>query len=363
MLSSHSQVFLSGTNGLPGRYGGWDQLLSHLSRHLSKSYDVIVHTSSYDAVPGMTHCDGARIDIIGFNANGPSSIVYDFICMYRAFKSGGICVMLGTSGGLFFPLFRLLGLKIILNPDGEEWNRGKWSFLAKVYLFISDFVANIFANVVIADHPKIMNRVSRLRSNNLYCIPYGGDNALSVDFTANELTLPSFISSYNYVFGVCRIEPENNVHLCLEAMAILDLPLIFVGNWQRSRYGQDLFDQYSSYSNMLLLNPIYEPKALGILRSNCNLYFHGHTVGGTNPSLVEALCLGLRVICHDNDFNRQTAFNKASFFTDLKHLISTIKKNYNPCFVNSKPHKAFFLEKYSWQSVVDSYGAVIHDDC
>jgi len=359
MPSSRSLVFLSGTNGLPGRYGGWDQLLSHLAQHLSKSYDVIVHTSLYDATPGITYHDGAKIDIIKLKANGPSSILYDFICMFRAFKSGGICVMLGTSGGLFFPLFRLLGLKIILNPDGEEWNRGKWSRLAKIYLFISDFVANIFANVVIADHPKIMRRVSKLRSRNLYCIPYGGDNALTVDFSRAELSLPSFIQPFNYVFGVCRIEPENNVHLCLEAMSVLNLPLVFVGNWQRSKYGQNLFAKYSSYPNILLLDPIYEPRALGLLRSNCHLYFHGHTVGGTNPSLVEALCLGLRVICHDNEFNRQTAYNNALFFANTAELIDIIMKNYDLTIPKSESHKDFFLDKYSWQSVVQSYASVI----
>ena len=134
-------ICLSGTNGLPGRYGGWDQLLSHLSSHLSQSYEVYVHTSLVDSEPGLKTCDGASIDIVRYKANGPQSILFDCVCMIRALRMRSVCIMLGTSGGLFFPIFRLLGLKIILNPDGEEWNRGKWSFPAKLYLLISDLVA------------------------------------------------------------------------------------------------------------------------------------------------------------------------------------------------------------------------------
>lgn len=356
-----SKVFLSGTNGLPGRYGGWDQLLSHLSRELSNSCDVIVHTSSFDCEPGLTHCDGATIQIIRCRANGPQSILYDLICMYRALSERGICIMLGTSGGLFFPLFRLFGLTIILNPDGEEWHRGKWSFFARIYLFISDRLANLFASFVIADHQLIEKRISRFRPNNICTVPYGGDNALISPFSCSTGILPPSVSENNYVFGVCRIEPENNVHIILDALSQLRIPLVFVGNWFNSKYGISLYNQYSTFTNLHLLHPIYDPVLLGSLRSNCNLYVHGHTVGGTNPSLVEALCLGLRVICHDNGFNRVTSFNKTLYFTHVLDLKSKIEKYYDPNFQKSPALRDFFLARYSWKSVVKSYINVISE--
>ena len=357
--SARPKIFLSGTNGLPGRYGGWDQLLSHLSRHLSTSHDVVVNTSIFDAEPGVTYCDGALIDIINYQANGPQSILYDVICMYRSLKHNATCVMLGTSGGLFFPLFRLLGLKIVLNPDGEEWNRGKWNLLAKLYLRMSDIIATLFASAVVSDHPNIQKRVDKLRKVRSYYIPYGGDNALSVDFDISKGLLPEFIRSKQYVFGVCRIEPENNVHLCLEALSITQIPLVFVGNWQKSHYGRDLFERYSKCPNITLLNPIYDPIKLGSLRSNCNLYFHGHTVGGTNPSLVEALCLGLRIICHDNEFNRTTSYDNAYFFRSLSDLIEIIVSKYNNATSLPASEKDFFRNAYSWHRVVASYEKVI----
>jgi glycosyltransferase involved in cell wall biosynthesis len=352
-------IFLSGTNGLPGRYGGWDQLLSHLADALSTKRDVVVHTSVCDATPGVTVSHGAKVDIIELSANGSSSILYDLVCLYRSLCNRGVCIMLGTSGGIFFPVFRLLGLCIILNPDGEEWNRTKWSKPAQLFLWFSDLIATMSASAVIADHPCIYNRIRKVRKTGVFCIPYGGDNALIVDLSEASDVVSDNIVPHSYIFGVCRIEPENNVHLCLSAASQLGLPLVFVGNWQRSNYGQTLYSRYSAFSNILLLDPIYDPVLLGSLRSNCSIYFHGHTVGGTNPSLVEALCLGLRIICHDNRFNRSTTDNDCTYFSDHKQLLQALSD-----LSSTTPQRLTFLReknlaKYSWTSVVKDYEEVI----
>ena len=97
-----------------------------------------------DGDPEITFYQGANIDFINLSANGFPSILYDFICMFRAYKGRGICILMGCSGGIFVPLFRLLGLKIILNPDGEEWKRGKWSYPAKIFLKLSYYVSTYF---------------------------------------------------------------------------------------------------------------------------------------------------------------------------------------------------------------------------
>ena len=202
--------------------------------------------------------------------------------MYRALKEGGLCIMLGCSGGLFVPLFRIFGLKIILNPDGEEWERGKWSFWTKLFLKISFHVASIFSNYVVADHPAIFSNIIKFRSkNNTFYIPYGGDNARKVAFDKSSKLIPENFFHNPYMFSVCRIEPENNVHMCLELAAKTKYLLLFIGNWKKSKYGIELKNKYSQYKNIKLLDPIYDPIILGALRSNSSIYFHGHTVGGT----------------------------------------------------------------------------------
>ncbi len=359
MSGENNKIYLSGTNGLPGKYGGWENLLLNLSRELSKSNIVFCHTSTLDGDPDITFYAGANIEFINLSANGIQSILYDFICMLRAYKGKGICILMGCSGGIFVPLFRLLGLKIILNPDGEEWKRGKWSLPAKIFLKLSYYISTYAANYVIADHPVILKNILKFRSDKTtFYIPYGGDNAedQSFDFVGNKVSEIFFEKSY--IFSVCRIEPENNVHMCLALAAKTNHPLIFIGNWNRSKYGLELRKKYSQYSNICLLDPIYDPKILGSFRSNAKIYFHGHTVGGTNPSLVEAMSLGLNIIAHDNVFNRFTTGDLVYYFSNQKSLNEVLFESLsNP--TNPEKLKDLVLERYTWKMVINKYKNVL----
>ena len=118
---------------------------------------------------------------------------------------------------------------------------------------------------------------------------------------------------------VCRIEPENNVHVVLKAFAQLpEKTFVMVGNWNNSEYGKSMKADYGNYSNIHLLDPIYDQVKLDKLRSNCLVYIHGHSAGGTNPSLVEAMYLGRPVIAFDVSYNCVTTENKALYFKNGK---------------------------------------------
>lgn len=128
-------------------------------------------------------------------------------------------------------------------------------------------------------------------------------------------------SNKEYAFGVCRIEPENNIHMILEAFSQgAKLPLVMVGNWQHGKYGNDLKQKYSGGENIFLLDPIYDQTELNGLRAHCTIYLHGHSCGGTNPSLVEAMYLGLPIAAFDINFNRETTEGKALYFNSPENL-------------------------------------------
>lgn len=355
---NNKKIFLSGTNGLPGRYGGWDNLLTYLSKKLSIKYKVICHTSKKDSDFDYKKYAGSDIFYIPLSANGFESIIFDLICMIHAKLESGICILMGCSGGIFVPIFRLLGLKVILNPDGEEWERGKWSKPIKLFLFISFYIAVFSANYVVCDHPLILKKVNKIKRKNCFYIPYGGDNALKISFDKAKQILKNKLEPQNYLFSVCRIEPENNVHLCLELAAKVNYKLVFIGNWSNSNYGKELRRKYQNYENIFLLDPIYDSQILGSFRSNAKIYFHGHTVGGTNPSLVEAMSLGLNIIAHDNGFNRYTTANLAYYFSDLKSLEKAfnyaIKKNSVPKELGELAQK-----RYLWKDVVNAYEKIV----
>jgi glycosyltransferase involved in cell wall biosynthesis len=136
----------------------------------------------------------------------------------------------------------------------------------------------------------------------------------------DEYDLPT-----NYAFSVCRIEPENNIHVILEAFSKLDEQfLVMVGNWNNSEYGRALRQKYSSSDNLFLLDPIYDLGKLKTLRSCAVFYIHGHSAGGTNPALVEAMHFGKPVLAFDCDFNRSTTEDKAFFFNSSASLINLI---------------------------------------
>jgi glycosyltransferase involved in cell wall biosynthesis len=267
------KVAIIGTNGLPGRYGGWDQLVNHLTLQLKEEYSFYVYTSSFNAIKGLKEYNGARLIIVPLKANGFQSILYDgFSLLHAAFKYD-ILLVLGTSGCVLLPVVRLLNNKIILNPDGQEWKRGKWNRLAKKFLVLSEKLGIKYANKLISDNKKIQEYINDKYNKNSELIEYGGDNASYVQISQNTLDKYS-IKAGRYAFKVCRIEPENNIDIILEAFKEINIDLVIVGNWNYSTYGKRLRLKYCDYPNIILLDPIYEQASLDELRSNCGIYIH-----------------------------------------------------------------------------------------
>jgi len=221
------------------------------------------------------------------------------------------------------PLVRLFSsAKIVTNIDGIEWRRQKWKGLAKWFLRLSEKMAIRFSHEVIADNGAIAEYVKETYGIDCYVIAYGGDHAVNVEAVAvDELGLPK-----QYAFSVCRIEPENNVHMIIEAFAEQEkLPLVIVGNWDSSEYGKYLCQKYAEAEHIYLLSPIYDLGKLCALRSNASLYIHGHSAGGTNPSLVEAMHFAKPILAYDCNFNRYTTESKARYFASASELTQILK--------------------------------------
>lgn len=355
------KIAIIGTNGLPGRYGGWDQLLNHLTLSLSSDYEVIVYTSSYNAVKGLKEYNGAKLKIIPLKANGFQSILYDGLSMFHAALYYDTLLVLGTSGCIFLPIIKLFRKKIILNPDGAEWKRGKWNTFVKSFLKKSEEIGIKFSDVVVADNKIIQEYISKQYAKDSHLIAYGGDNAKYVALREETKTKYG-IEEQNYAFKVCRIEPENNIDLILEAFKDLELKLILIGNWNFSPYGIQVRNKYAGYKNLVLLDPIYHQQTLDELRGNCGIYVHGHSVGGTNPSLVEAMSLGLCCIVFDVDYNVETTENKAIYFknsADLKMAVGNFLSKNMAIDKLKEDMKEIARRRYTWKEIVNQYELII----
>jgi len=351
-------VGIIGTNGLPGKYGGWDQLVNHLTIKLENQFNFLVYTSKYNAEPGLSTYNGAKLKIINLKANGIQSVFYDMISMFHACFTCNVLFICGTSGCIFLPITKLFGKKVILNPDGLEWKRKKWSKPVKWFLKISELIGIKYSDIVVSDNEKILEYIFNEYKITSQLIEYGGDHVIKDVKLSDKSSNLYKIKPNEYAFKVCRIEPENNIHIILEAFKNNDIPLIIVGNWTYSKYGKNLRIKYASYNNIQMLDAIYDQVVLDELRNNCLIYIHGHSVGGTNPSLVEAMNLGLVVIAYNVPFNVITTENNALYFSnsfDLELHINNIRENkINLEFIKNKMCE-IAKRRYVWDIITEKY--------
>lgn len=360
------KIAIIGTNGLPGRYGGWDQLLEHLTDLADSNTELYIFCSGPYYKERLKYYKNCKLIYLPFNANGYQSVIYDVVSIVYSILKFDILLVLGTSGTLVFPLVKLFSNKhIILNPDGNEWERGKWSYLIKKYLKFSEMIGAKFSTKIITDNLELKRYYFSTYGKESDLIEYGGDH-VSLKYKKEGYSNKKLnITEKDYAFKVARIVPENNIDLILEAFSNLNLKLVLIGNWKFSVYGLKLKQKFYNVPNLILLDPIYDQIELDKLRSNCKFYIHGHSVGGTNPSLVEAMYLGLTCIVFDVSYNRITTSDSAIYFKTKIELINIINK-YNKLTqeelnVYSEKLMSIAQERYNWNTIISKYRKTLFD--
>jgi len=347
-----------GTVGVPGNYGGFETLAENLVRFHAK-HDVRVALSVYCSCKAfMTHqtkFEQADLRYIGLDANGPQSIPYDILSLFDAARRHtDVILLLGVSGALALPLVRAFSrCRIVTNIDGIEWKREKWKGLARLILRWSERAAVRWSHAVIADNAAIAEHVQESYGQSCHVIAYGGDHALAAD----PVPVPGMGLPQDYALALCRIEPENNVGMILEAFSRMpDHPLVFFGNWDKSDYGRALRARCGDSPNLHLLDPIYDPGHLRWVRDGAASYIHGHSAGGTNPSLVEMMHFGIPIFAHGCVFNRYTTENRAMYFECADGLISLVESLES---VQARDTAAAMREiaarRYTWEVVGRAY--------
>lgn len=352
------RVAILGTRGVPANYGGFETLVENLIENRGTSVaKYTVFCSSRDLDKKNTSYKGAELKYIPLRANGMQSVIYDAVSFFRARNGYDTILMLGISGCIFLPLLRLFRRKkIIVNIDGLEHRRKKWGRFARWFLRISEASAVRFADTIVADNKAICDYVYSTYGKKAEMIAYGGNHVLrTVTEPYEQAILENYsLSSGEYAVALCRIEPENNCHIILDAFSGSGNRLLFIGNWNNNKYGKKLKKEYGRFPNIIMLDPIYDLDTLYVLRKNACCYIHGHSAGGTNPSLVEAMFFGCRIFAFDVIYNRYTTGNNADYFSDkeeLQRLISGIKND------NKDPGAMYetACREYTWDIIAKQY--------
>lgn len=314
-----------GTRGLPASHGGFETFAEHLALYLvARGWRVIVYCQIGGSGP-ITHdtWQGVERINIGVARSGPAgTIQFDWIATRHAAShavhpAGGqrdLCLTLGYNTAIFCAWLRLCGVPNIINMDGIEWHRAKWGRLAKAWFWANDWAGCWLGNHLVADHPEIAAHLrTRVRASKITTIAYGADQLQGLpDAPVRALgLLPG-----QYLTLIARAEPENSILEVVTGFSAQPrgVALAVLGHYDPANSYHAAVRAAASHE-VVFLGAIYDKTVVQALRLHCLAYVHGHQVGGTNPSLVEALGAGNAVIAHDNKFNRWVAADAAVYFS------------------------------------------------
>lgn len=367
-----NSVAIVGSRGIPNNYGGFECFTENISQKLAKKdYDIYVsceHPENEDPPEKFN-----EVNLFYFPIKHPKSnilgmlyeIIYDAYSLFYASLKVDQVYMLGYSASIFFFIPKLFGKKLYLNPDGFEWKRNKFNGMIKFMLKIQERIGVFWADTIIADSKGIKNYYDNKYEKNSKFIAYGVSDIPKINWNEEYLpeTLKDMDIESNYWLLVARLEPENNIHTIVEGYikSKTKKPLVIIGNFLNSGYEKtitDMMDEMDEDKKIVFTGGIYNQKALNMLRQNCFGYIHGHSVGGTNPSLIEAMVMKNILLTHKNQFNEEVCEDSALYFKDSEELKTKMDD------IDEYPEKyqimknlAFFRVKqeYSWEKIVSEY--------
>jgi rhamnosyltransferase len=368
-------IAVIGARGV-ANYGGFETFVAELAPRLhDKGYEVFC--SSRLETEGEQRGKCNEVNLIHFPVRFPRSrligrifdVFYDwYFTMKCAFwLRCDVVYCLGLGSGLSLPFARLSRSRIVVNVDGLEWTRQKFNFAERIYLRLSFLASCIWSDRIIIDNLRLMDFVPIDYRSKAIHIPYGVDLITCPEWRPEALAVLAeegrTIDSGGFLLVVARLEPENNIAMIAEAYARcrMTIPLIVVGRFASRRYENLLrrtIGELPKWKSVLMLGSIYDREALGMLRCHCRAYIHGHSVGGTNPSLLEAMASGSTVLAHDNVFNREVCGDHAIYFRTVDDLAMELNRldlgQVDELSLRSGAIAAV-KERYRWDDVATAY--------
>ncbi|HMG67561.1 MAG TPA: DUF1972 domain-containing protein [Chitinophagaceae bacterium] len=351
------KIAILGTRGVPNNYGGFEHIAGHLSRGLvQKGHEVTVYNSSKHPYREnqwhgvhIRHCFDPE-----FLIGTAGQFLYDLNCILDARKRNyDIILMLGyTSSSIWGSLYPKDAI-IITNMDGMEWKRSKYARPVKNFLRFAEKLAVQSSRFHIADSPVIKEYLDKKYNVNSKYIAYGaGLYPVADENLLNEYGL----YKYQYFLLMARMEPENNIEMILDGYSLTNSKTRFVviGNTS-SRFGKSLVEKYRNDSRIVFLGALFNEIKVQTLTTFCKLYFHGHSVGGTNPSLLDAMAAKAPIAVHNNVFNNAIVKGNALQFKSPTDVFNLINANHysNESYIRN--NYATIADDYTWEKIVNQY--------
>ena len=352
------KVAIIGTRGIPNNYGGFEQCAEYLALGLvERGIDTTVYSwhdhpyqeKTWNGV-NIVHCYSpvSKIGEIG-------EFIYDFNCIKNTRKHDfDVILQLGyTSNSVWWWLFPKSSI-ITTNMDGFEWQRTRRPKPVRNFIRFSESIAAKRSHHLVADSIGIQKYLTREYNRDSVYIPYGA-------FIFNRPD-PGVLKHYGLEAGaydilIARIFPENSIEMILDGVVKSgkQRKFLVIGGYE-TEYGRHLCEKFSQFPFIQFLGGVYDIGILNNLRYYSHLYFHGHTVGGTNPSLLEAMASNALICAHDNVYNSAILSRDAYYFRspeEVSSLILNVDKATAGPMLEANAEK--IRKIYSWDIITEQY--------
>lgn len=373
MINLRTIAFI-GARGYGG-YGGFETFVKNVSDGLANDGSTVFIGAEGETNLNEEKPSSDRIHIVRFPLRMPKIYVlrhlmelfYDlyFLFFFSLKKEVGTLYFMGPTLGLAYLFPRLWGKKVLVNMAGMEWKRSKFSSFQRLIIKIQFLLSTIGSQVFVIDNPGLKEHVPKSQWNKVQCIPYGVDKV--------EKTHPGWdgcasLEKYGYILAIVRLQPDNNIEEMIKGYygSKSTLPLVLIGGYSSSKQFENeirkLIDQCNIPKQIISPGPIYDKESLDWLRINCKLYIHPHSIGGTNPSLLEAMICGLAILARDNVFNRFVTGDSASYYFDSDSLSKSIDQLVGDCPTLIKMRESSYaisVETFSIENMIDKVREII----
>ena len=356
------KIAILGSRGIPNHYGGFEQFASHVSEGLvSQGMEVSVYCT-HDHPYQKPDWQGVQLIHIynpetSLGAFG--QFLYDLLCILDARKRHfDVILQLGYTSSSVWHRLLPKGSAIVTNMDGLEWSRIKYSRPVRQFLRYAEKLAVTSSHHLISDSKVIQEYLRETYQAESSFIPYGAD----ILTTPDPSLLEKFqVEKRGYYLVIARIQQDAHLEEILESVNRADTPypLLVVGKADHY-YGKMLQSRFRS-NRIRFLGGIFDQQTLNQLRYHCRIYFHGHSSGGTNPSLLEAMAASAPVCAHDNPFNRSVLDMNAAYFQSKEEISAILSSNQKEEFPPEWISKNLdtIRSKYSWDQIIDAYSRLI----
>lgn len=359
------RISMIGTRGVPARYGGFETAVEEVGRRLvERGHVVTVYSRGRDRRP--EYLGMRRVVLPSLPRRSLETLSHTFLSVLHVMwptTRPDVAFVFNAANAPLAILLRLVRIPLVIHVDGLEWKRSKWGRLGRAYYLFCERLAARIADELIADARGIQDYYRETYGVDSCFIAYGAPN---VEADRPELVDAVGVRPGEYHLVVARMEPENHVDVIVEGYIASDArhPLVVVGSVPyESDHLSSVTARASRDSRVRMVGSVWDQDLLDQLYANCATYLHGHSVGGTNPSLLRAMGAGAFVIAWDVNFNREIVRSDGEYFSTPAEATAALNRSEaEPAAARERAEagRKFVLAAYDWDAVAGDYEDLAH---